>query len=64
VKAIELGVELQDLSMDELRSATPLMEEDVKHTLSLERTLATKSQCGGTAPEVVASTLAEAREEL
>ena len=61
VKAIERGAELQQLSLDELRSVSPLIEMDVFEALSLDRTLATKSQPGGTAPERVSEALAAAR---
>src|SRR5439155_17723133 len=53
VHAVERGVELNDLSHDDLKSFSSLIDEDVFDSLSLERTLATKSQIGGTAPERV-----------
>jgi argininosuccinate lyase len=62
--AIERGVELQDLPLEELRSSSPLIEDDVYAALSLEQTLATKGQTGGTAPERVAEALAAARVSL
>ena len=62
--AIERGLELQDLTLDALRSFSPLIEEDVYQALSLEETLATKSQAGGTSPERVAEALAVARASL
>jgi argininosuccinate lyase len=55
---------LNDLSLDDLKSFSPLIEQDVFESLSLERTLATKSQTGGTAPERVAAALAAARTSL
>jgi argininosuccinate lyase len=62
--AIEKKCELNDLSLDELKSFSPLIEEDVFGALSLEATLATKSQIGGTAPERVAAALSDARKRL
>jgi argininosuccinate lyase len=62
--AIERGVELNDLSLDDLKSFSSLIEPDVFESLSLEQTLATKSQAGGTAPEQVAEALARARAVL
>jgi len=59
--AIERDVELNDLSLDELRSFSSLIEQDVFDALSLEQTLATKSQAGGTSPEQVAEALLAAR---
>jgi argininosuccinate lyase len=64
VRAIELGVELDELSLDELRSFSSNIESDVFGSLTLEQTLATKSVAGGTAPERVAEALREARELL
>jgi argininosuccinate lyase len=62
--AIERNAELNDLLLDELKSFSPLIEEDVFAALSLEQTLATKSQIGGTSPERVAEALAAARTSL
>ncbi|HEX8652359.1 MAG TPA: argininosuccinate lyase [Pyrinomonadaceae bacterium] len=62
--AIERGVELHDLSIEEMRSVSSLIEEDIYPALTLESTLATKSQTGGTAPERVIEALAVARARL
>jgi argininosuccinate lyase len=59
--AIEKGCELQDLSLEELRGFSPLIAEDVFDALSLEQTLLTKSQMGGTSPARVMEALARAR---
>ncbi|HEV8589941.1 MAG TPA: argininosuccinate lyase [Pyrinomonadaceae bacterium] len=64
MRAIEQHVELDGLSLDELKSFSPLFEDDVTDALSLEKTLATKSQIGGTAPERVAAELSMARKRL
>jgi argininosuccinate lyase len=64
VQAIDRGIELQDLSLDEMRSASPLIEEDVFEALSLYQTLQSKSQIGGTAPARVTEALAAARQCL
>jgi len=64
LKAIEKGLELQELDLEELREFSTLVEEDVYDALSLEQTLATKRQTGGTAPERVAAALAAARSSL
>lgn len=61
-RAIELGVELQQLSLAELRGFSTLFTEDILVALSLEETLRSKSQIGGTAPELVAAALARARQ--
>jgi len=62
--ALEKKVELADLSLDDLHSFSTLIEPDVFESLSLERTLVTKSQTGGTSPERVAEALAAARKSL
>jgi argininosuccinate lyase len=64
LRAIELGVELEDLAPEVMRAVSPLVGEDVRDALTLERTLATKSQTGGTSPARVAEALAAARESL
>ena len=58
------GLELHELELEELREFSPLVSEDVFEALSLERTLATKSQAGGTSPERVREALAAARASL
>jgi argininosuccinate lyase len=62
--AIERHLELNDLSLNELKSFSALIEEDVFGSLSLEQTLATKSQIGGTSPSRVADALAAAKRRL
>jgi argininosuccinate lyase len=62
--SIERGCELQDLRLDEMRSVSTLIEADIFDALSLENTLATKAQTGGTSPERVAEALAVARTRL
>jgi argininosuccinate lyase len=64
MQAIEQKVELNDLTLDDLKSFSPLIEEDVFAALSLEQTVATKGQLGGTSPERVAEALTSARARL
>jgi argininosuccinate lyase len=64
MSAIGRGVEIQELSLEELRSVSALIETDVSETLSLGRTLATKSQIGGTSPARVSEALVAARKSL
>ncbi len=61
MRAIELGKELEQLNINELREYSSLIEDDVYDALSLERTLGSKSQIGGTAREVVKAALLKAR---
>jgi argininosuccinate lyase len=62
--AIQRNVELQDLALSEMQSFSTLIERDVYDALSLEQTLRTKSQTGGTSPERVAEALSAARASL
>jgi argininosuccinate lyase len=64
LKAIEKGVELDELALDDLRALSNKIESDVFECLKLEQTLASKSQVGGTAPERVAEALRSARNLL
>jgi argininosuccinate lyase len=64
VQAIGRGVELQELTLDELRSFSAFIEADVYEALSLEQTLATKSQAGGTSAQRVVEALSLARSSL
>lgn len=62
--AMARDAELDQLTLDEMKSFAPAIEDDVFGLLSLERTLASKSQPGGTAPERVAAELKSARDRL
>ena len=62
--AMTRGVELDALPLIEMRAFSALIEEDVYEALSLEQTLATKAQAGGTAPARVREALDAARAAL
>lgn len=64
VHAIDAGEELEQISLSELRVFSELFTEDVHIALSLEQTLKSKSQAGGTSPERLPNALARARETL
>ena len=64
IRAIENGCELNNLSLDEFKSFSQLIDTDVFDALSLEATLVTKSQIGGTAPDRVGEALVTARKSL
>ena len=64
VRAIELGIELEKLELNELRAISPVFNEDVYEVLSLEATLRAKGTVGGTSPEQVRNALNEARKSL
>ena len=60
-RAIEFGKELEEMSLDQLYLLSGLIKEDVYEALSLDQTLNSKSQIGGTAREVVNAALLAAR---
>jgi argininosuccinate lyase len=64
MRAIESGKELDQLSLSELQAFSGLVAEDVHVALSLEQTVESKSQIGGTSPTTVSAALAKARESL
>jgi argininosuccinate lyase len=64
MRAIEQSVELDELPLDELRTFSHLIAEDLFEALTLERTLARKAVTGGTAPAHVEAALSAARQRL
>ncbi|MFM8393250.1 MAG: argininosuccinate lyase [Acidobacteriota bacterium] len=64
VYAIGRGAELGQLSIDELRQFSPLIDEDLYQAISLEQALAGKAQIGGTSPVQVMAELERARASL
>lgn len=62
--AIERGVELHELPLEVMRAVSPVIEEDVLFALTLDATLGTKNQTGGTAPKRVREALKEAELSL
>ena len=62
--AAESGRELNELSLEEFRKFSAEIDENVLEALSLDRTLDSKSQVGGTSRQQVASALEAARESL
>jgi len=64
VHAIERGVELNELTLDELKLLSTMIDQDVFDALSLRNTLARKAVTGGTAPAQVQEALSAARQRL
>ncbi|MDR0379335.1 MAG: argininosuccinate lyase [Candidatus Accumulibacter sp.] len=60
-RAGELGVDLPQMSLPELRSFSPLIDEDVFSVLTVEGALAARKHPGGTAPGQVRAAIARAR---
>ncbi len=59
-RAVENGVELDKLPIDEYRRASPLFAEDV-YSITLESSIRARNNVGGTAPRQVALALRAAR---
>ncbi|KAB2927867.1 MAG: argininosuccinate lyase [Dechloromonas sp.] len=65
VKAAEFkGVDLPQLTLEELQQFSPLIENDVFSVLTVEGSLASRNHIGGTAPEQVRAAIARARNRL
>ena len=62
--ASERAVELGELSLSDLQSFAPDIDGDVFDSLSVESTVGSKQQIGGTARQRVVAALAEARAKL
>jgi argininosuccinate lyase len=64
LKAVRLGVKLEEMALEGLREFSEVIGEDIYEALTLESTLASKSVPGGTASEAVASALEKAEAYL
>lgn len=62
--AISVGKELNELSLTDFQKISKSIENDVFEALSLENTLGSKNQIGGTSPERVFDALTEAKNRL
>ncbi len=62
--AISRNVEINELNLFELEKFSDAIDDDVFDALSLEQTLASKNQIGGTSPERVFEALATAKKSL
>ena len=61
---VDRGCDLADLSLEEMRAFSPLIEQDVFAVLTLEGSVAARNHTGGTAPDQVRKAIAQARAEL
>jgi argininosuccinate lyase len=62
--AIEQKRELNELNLEDFRQFSDSIDKDVFEALSLEQTLASKNQIGGTSPERVFESLEAAKRDL
>ncbi len=58
------GCDLADLSLDELRAFSPLIDSDVHAVLTLEGSVAARAHIGGTAPDQVRAAIRRVRSQL
>lgn len=61
---VDRGCDLTDLTLEELRSFSPLITDDVHQVLTLEGSIAARDHIGGTAPNQVHRVIKQIREEL
>jgi argininosuccinate lyase len=64
IRAIDLKTQIEGMSIEELQNFSSLIEDDVYEALSLEQTITSKAQTGGTARESVKESLERARRAL
>jgi argininosuccinate lyase len=62
--ALDAGKDLDELSLDELRALSPVIEDDVFAVLTLDGSVAARDHVGGTAPAQVRQAVARARAAL
>jgi argininosuccinate lyase len=62
--AIEHGKPLEEILLEEYREFSPLFEDDLYKSITIESSLASKSVVGGTSPECVSEALTKARREI
>ncbi|HCJ51728.1 MAG TPA: argininosuccinate lyase, partial [Gallionella sp.] len=62
--AEQRGCDLAEISLDELKNFSALIEDDIYQVLSLEGSLASRNHIGGTAPNQVQAAIARARVHL
>jgi argininosuccinate lyase len=63
-RGIELGKDLAEFSLEELRGFSDRIDGDVFEVLTLEGSVAARNHIGGTAPEQVRAAIARARSRL
>ncbi|HEX5338672.1 MAG TPA: argininosuccinate lyase [Gallionella sp.] len=62
--AVKRGCDLADLTLEELKEFSALIEDDIYAVLTLEGSLAARNHIGGTAPQQVEAAIARARKML
>ena len=62
--AVETGRDLSEMTLDELRGFSPVIESDVFEVLTLEGSVAARNHAGGTAPARVRAAIARAKAKI
>ena len=62
--AVETGRDLSEMTLDELRGFSPVIESDVFEVLTLEGSVAARNHAGGTAPVRVRAAIARAKAKI
>jgi argininosuccinate lyase len=61
---VDRGCDLTDLTLEQMREFSPLIEADVFEVLTLEGSVAARNHIGGTAPAQVRAAIARLRQQL
>jgi argininosuccinate lyase len=61
---VDKECDLSDLTLDQLRTFSPLIEVDVFDVLTLEGSVAARDHLGGTAPAQVRAAIARLRSQI
>jgi argininosuccinate lyase len=61
---VDKNCDLSDLTLDEMRAFSPLIEQDIFRVLTLEGSVAARDHIGGTAPNQVRATITQLRAQL
>jgi argininosuccinate lyase len=61
---VETGKDLSEMSLDELKKFSEIIEPDVFEVLTLEGSVAARNHRGGTAPEQVKKQVARLKKEI
>jgi argininosuccinate lyase len=61
---VDKHCDLTELTLDEMRVFSPLIEQDIFNVLTLEGSVAARDHIGGTAPNQVRRAIMEVRKQL
>jgi argininosuccinate lyase len=61
---VDLGIDLSEMSLEQLQAFSKLIEQDIFQVLTLEGSVAARDHVGGTAPNQVRKAIARVRGQL